>query len=416
MMSFAGVTRETAVAQMYVDDPATDSRAKIDAPFLRRRDGREARGGAVPRGDVRRVRVRGVPPSNVSRAVYTSIHVYAWVSTRAWRIVARGRGAGGRRGVALRRQERRRRRPPRRGAGRAGSSRRGALGGVDRLGGCRAKCRPGYRLWPRAVGRHPTRGAPRDGARAPRGGGEEVGARRRDGSRRALETRPTAKVLEFVFVVDRRGVPWLVDLDPRPSFPGTGMTGTGMTGTGMPGTGMTGTGRVMCCGASLSNRCARRRRRSSTRRRTRRGPGGDAARARRRHERCGVILIVHRSSLSPSRASFRAAFERSPPIPDERSPPIPTSTGGASRLPSSPLRRTFTASFGRNHLGPAVALGTTTTRTELDRPRPPRDLDPRREEDAPVDPAARPSLRRHRRHRLATDGGGGAGRVWARGV
>ena len=193
-MSFAGVTRETAVAQMYVDDPATDPRGRKSTLhfYVAAVDG-ETRGGADPRRDVRRVRVR-VPPSNVSRAVYTSA-----MSTHGCRRVHGGSSPAGvapedARRVALRRpreastatsSEARR--------GTSGSSRRGALGGVDRLGGCRARCRPGCRLWPRAVGRHPTRGAPRDGARAPRGGGEGVGARRRDGSRRALETRPTAE-------------------------------------------------------------------------------------------------------------------------------------------------------------------------------------------------------------------------------
>ena len=104
------------------------------------------------------------------------------------------------------------------------------------------------------------------------------------------------------------------------------------TGTEMPGTGMTGTGRVRRCDApcrivgvaptsifdeTTNATLTRRRRRSrSTETRT-----------------LWCHLIVHRSSLSPSRASFRAAFEQSLPIPDERSRPSGRPPGGASRLP-----------------------------------------------------------------------------------
>lgn len=158
---------------------------------------------------------------------------------------------------------------------------------------------------------------------------------------------------------------------------------------------MTGTGRVMCCDASLSNRWRSPptsifdETTNATRTRRRRRSRSTETRTLWCHfDRTSLFSIPLARVLSRRIRAIPAHPRRAIPAHPRRPP------GGASRLPSSPLlRRTVTASFGRNHLGPAVALGTMTTRTELDRPRPPRDLDPRREEDAPVDPAARPSLR-----------------------
>ena len=178
----------------------------------------------------------------MSRAVYTSIHVYAWVSTRAWRIVARGRGAGGRRGVAL--------------------ADRSVDGDVLRGAARDVRDRAAAERWAASIAW--------EGAERSADQGADCGRARWDAIRRAArlemarvlraaaarKSGPVGemdlvahwrrvrlpKVLEFVFVVDRRGVPWLVDLDPRPSFPGDGDDGDGDDGDGNAGDGDDGDG------------------------------------------------------------------------------------------------------------------------------------------------------------------------------
>ena len=243
MMSFAGVTRETAVAQMYVDDPATDSRGRKSTLHF-----------YVAVTDARR---EAAPSPEVTFDAYASEgfllrtchapYTPVSMSTHGCRRVHGGSSPAG---VAPE------------DAAASHFADRSVDGDVLRGAARDVRDRAAAERWAASIAW--------EGAERSADQGADCGRARWDAIRRAArlemarvlraaaarKSGPVGemdlvahwrrvrlpKVLEFVFVVDRRGVPWLVDLDPRPSFPGDGDDGDGDDGDGDDGDGDDGDG------------------------------------------------------------------------------------------------------------------------------------------------------------------------------